>query len=180
MNLEEYKKWLEKKGNLEEREAFRVVEEILNYHQSNFKTYKIVQLFPRVKFKGMEFDLLIFLSDEVKPVEEKDYWDRLIGVEFKETDTKIVIKQAILRTEYVDYQYIATKNVYLDYPEIFLMTLFGIGWVVWGNNFAKLIVPARWKPHYEKINELVNYLINTRMEDLIKSVVNKSLKEFFK
>ncbi|HDH45000.1 MAG TPA: hypothetical protein ENG66_06400 [Thermococcus sp.] len=180
MNLEDYEKWLEKHANFEEREAVRVVETILDYHQKVNKEYEFVQLFPRVKFKGMEFDLIILLSDKKKSLKETDFFDRVIGVEFKEVDTKCVVQQAVERRKYVDYQYVATRNVWMDYAEIFLMALFGIGWVVYEKGFSKLIIPSRMRDTFGKVEELVNYLIEKRMEKLVEDVVNRKLSDFLK
>jgi len=178
MNFEQYKRWLEKKANREERGALEVVKAILKHHNSD-GTWKEF-FFPRTVFKGMEFDLIIFLAKKKKKLEEADYFDRVIGVEFKETDVKRVIKQAILRKEYVDYQYIATRDVYMDYPDVFLLTLFGIGWVVWGKGFAKIVVPARMRDISYRVDHLVNELINVKLKGVIEDAIQKKLTEFLK
>jgi len=178
LNLKEYKNWLERNSNREEKEGFKVVQEIVKYHSLS-KEWKYIQVFPRTKYKGVEFDLLILLSDETKKLKD-DFWGKLIGVEFKETDVKKVVKQAVQRREYVSYQYIATKDVYLDYPEIFLLCLFGIGWIVWGDGFAKMIIPSKIKFTYDKIETLVNYLIDKKLSDIIDKMINRKITDFLR
>jgi len=179
MNKQQYKEWLEKHGNLEEREAIRVVDTILDYHlRIRRSQYEVVQFFPHTKFKGMEFDLLILLTNEEKELKNFDYFDRLIGIEFKDADTWTVINQAIERKPYVDYQYVATRNVWFNHTEIFLLTFFGIGWVIWEDGWAKLVVPAKMKRNLERVEQTINYLISKKLEKLIEEKVNKSLKDF--
>jgi len=144
MKKEQYIKWLENNGNLEEKEAIKVVDEILDYHLRR-ANYGIAQFFPHTKFKNMEFDLIILLANKEKKLKNVDYFDRVIGVEFKEADTWTVINQAIERKPCVDYQYVATRNVWFSHTEIFLLMFFGIGWVVWEKGWAKLLVPAKMR-----------------------------------
>ena len=111
MNLEQYKKWLEEHANKEERQAYAVVERIVEYHQNRAyaNLMKDVDVFPRKKLNGLEFDLVIYLHIKSKRPEHRTREDILIGVEFKESDMNKVIKQAIARREFVDYMYIATS-----------------------------------------------------------------------
>jgi len=179
MNLSEYQDWLSKHSKSEEQEALKVVQEILRYHQIN-REYKVIQFFPRVRFKGMEFDLIILLSNGNTSLNSISYLDRIIGVEFKELDINKVVRQAIERRKFVHYQYIATRNVSLDYPEIFMLTLFGIGWIIWEKNFAKLIIPARMRNTYQKVESLINYLIEKRISEITEEILNRKLTEFMR
>ena len=104
-------------------------------------------------------DLLIVLRHE------KKLYERKIGVEFKETDTKKVISQAITRKKYVDYMYVATRNVPVTYKEIFLMSYFGIGWIIWEEDFAKMIFPARYTTTEYIFEELINTAIRLKLRE---------------
>ncbi|OYT41346.1 MAG: hypothetical protein B6U78_03060 [Candidatus Aenigmarchaeota archaeon ex4484_224] len=185
MNLEEYKEWLEKNGNKEEKEAYRVVEKILEWHLKYRTSFKHIKIYPRFRYKGIEFDLLILLSDKDVEINElnKDglFIYRIIAVEFKETDVRKVISQAITRKEYVHYTYIATRNVPLEYDQIFMLALFGIGWVVWESGFAKLILPAKY---YEtgdwKLKEMIDILLNEKFKEVVEDVVKERWKEWIK
>jgi len=57
VNLKQYKKWLEENANKEERQAYKVAELIVDYHTFRFD-YEGIKIFPRKKFKGIEFDCL--------------------------------------------------------------------------------------------------------------------------
>jgi len=170
MKLEQYKAWLEKNGNVEEQKAYEVAEAIIEYHKSDWSETE-VELFPRkVLANGrerVEFDLLVKLTFKG----EKRTTERLIGVEFKEYDTKRVIHQAIVRKQFVDYQYIATRFVMLDYTEIFLLAYFGIGWVVWDESFVKLLVPAKWSSPTVDIH----YIVREWLKDAVREVVKQEL-----
>ena len=184
MNLKEYKDWLKKNANKEEQEAEKVIDVILKHHESSRVSDYKIKVFPRTKFKGFEFDLLIYIyTKEENPEKKSNLFDTLIGVEFKETDIRKVITQAILRREFVDYMYIATRDVSMDYQDLFLLALFGIGWVIWEKNFAKIIVPARtyFNVYAHKVDELIDYLINRKLnrivEDLTEIKLNKKVEE---
>lgn len=145
MNFEEYIEFIKRKGNFEEKEAERVVEEILKHHiDYTWTDYSRdnVEFYPHFVFNGekekIEMDLLIVLKHP------NSKYDRKIGVEFKETAISKVLSQAIIRKNYVDYMYVATKNITLNYKHIFLMSYFGIGWIVWDKSFAKMVFPARY------------------------------------
>jgi len=168
MNFNEYCKWWEKHKNYEEKLAPQVVEKICWVH--GLKKDEL-QLFPR-KFleteQGrMEFDLVIAFSDKWKI-------GRLIGIEFKESDFRKVITQAILRRDYVDYMYIATKPFVASHELscFFMMLLYGIGWVIWGKQEAHLIFKSRYcYPPEERLHEIVNTLARVKLR---KSLSNLS------
>ena len=182
MNLEEYKEWLEKNGNKEEEGAINAVEKILEHHETG--RTKFVQLFPHFRYKGIEFDLLILLSNkkmDISKLDETLGFHRLIAVEFKETDIKKVVGQAIVRKEFVDYIYVATKYSTYDYVDIFLMALFGIGWVLFDKNFAKIILPARFYDTQKyKIKELVDVLLNQKFKEVVDEVFKERWKSWLK
>lgn len=143
MNLEEYRRWLSQNGNKEEAQADRVAEVVLNFHSPEHNDYNY-SLHPRkvVHFDGgkLEFDLLVHLS---WTGDNGHIYDRLIGVEFKETDMCKVVKQAVARRDLVDYMYIATRNVWLSERELMQLFFYNIGWIVWfDDGFAKLVLPS--------------------------------------
>jgi len=144
MNLEDYRKWLKKYGNYEEAQADKVAELLINFHAPDSGDY-LCQLFPRkvIHFEGgrLEFDLVIHLS---WTGDNGHTYDRLIGVEFKETDTRKVVMQAIARRDLVDYMYIATRSVWLSGEELLDVFYYNIGWVVWFDEGpAQLVLPSR-------------------------------------
>lgn len=169
MNIEEYKQWLEKNANKEERLAYKVVEVIINYHQYQARTYNYADIFPRKKLNGVEFDLLIHLKSD------SDRRDILIGVEFKETDMPKVIRQAIVRKEFVDYMYIATNCRAWEVEDLFLLTLYGIGWIFWDDEFIKMILKA--KRHASKVDVLINHLISKIVNERIEREVVKKIQK---
>jgi len=182
MDLEEYKEWLKKSGNKEEEGALNVVEKILERHETGRTNF--VQLFPHFRYKGIEFDLLILLSDkkiDINKLDETLGFHRLIAVEFKETDIKKVVGQAIVRKEFADYIYVATKYSTYDYVDIFLMALFGIGWVLFDKSFAKIILPAKYyeTPKY-KIKELVDALLSQKFKEVVEEVAKEKFNEKWK
>lgn len=167
MNFEEYKEYIKRKGNMEEREAIRVVDEILKYHiDYRWTEYDRgnVEFYPHFVFNGekerIEMDLLIIL----RHLERRRY-DRKIGVEFKETAMEKVLAQACLRREYVDYMYIATRNIKLNYRHFFIMSYFGIGWIIWDKEFAKMIFPARYTTTEDIFDELINTALRLKLEE---------------
>ena len=180
MNIEEYKKFLELKGNKEEQEALRVVDVILNhyvdYSWANYSR-KNAEFYPRFFFKDdknrIEMDLLIILPHERKRFERK------IGVEFKESDAKKVISQAVIRKKYVDYMYIATRNIMFTHEDVIILSYFGIGWVIWGKNFAKIIFPARFH-HVGYVDSVVNFIIEEKLKkeaEKLKREIDMKIKE---
>ncbi len=183
MNLEEYKKWLEQNGNQEEKMAYDVVKVILYHHTLNIYSDYKVDLHPRrvfnTKKERLEFDLLIELEWE-----SNRKYKRLIGVEFKETDFSKVVVQAIARREFVDYMYVATRNVIPDKVDLFRLFDFGIGWVIWSEDFVKLLYPASYY-RAGNVVSLIEYLSRKILEEKIEEIrlkqriaENMSLFEF--
>jgi len=174
MDLEEYKEWVKENGNKEEVCAIEVIDEILKYHiELNDAKFESIEVLPHkviVREKErLEFDLIIKLKHS------KSFYDRLIGVEFKEYDIQKVVRQAVRRREFVDYMYIATRSVAMDYPEIFLLTYFGIGWVVYFEDFAKMIVPARYQDPSHIFERVVDEALKAFAEKKLK---NLTLNDF--
>ncbi len=164
MKLEEYKEWLKENGNYEEVMAYEIAKKLIWFHESEY--YETVEdLFPRhILTKGnerIEFDLIIKLSWKTNTGRK---FERLIGVEFKETDMKKVILQAIRRREYVDYMYIATRNLIVDYIDLFHLADFQIGWIIYTEDFVKLLIPSRMYP-------------STAVYDLLKALARKAVDE---
>jgi len=173
ISLEEYKTWLKENAYKEEEKAYEVAKLVVQFHRT--KVYCEEQLFPRKKFEGIEFDLLIVLSDK-----NGNRWGkRVIGIEFKEYDMRKVIQQAIVRRLFVDYMYIASRPVIgLSYAEVFHMAYFGIGWIVWLDR-PYLLLKA--KMHYSiEIDRLLNQLISKYMGKAsveVAKVVEKKLRQ---
>jgi len=143
MNLEEYKEWIEKNGNKEEKMAYEVARKIVHYHTWYLETGDVdVECLPRflvtTEKEKLEFDLIIRLSWE-----SNRFYERYIGVEFKETDISRCIAQAIMRREHVDYMYIATQNVLVDSLDLLRMIDYGIGWIVWDTRFVKMLFGSK-------------------------------------
>lgn len=178
MNLEEYKKFLEENAYAEEFEAIKVVKEVLDYHYLfNEAKYSKPELYPRFILntdkEKLEYDLLIILRHDNKRFERK------IGIEFKDTDIKKVISQAVARKKYVDYQYIATMNVWLNYTDIVVLSYFGIGWVIYMKDFAKMIFPARFN-NVGYAESIVDFIINQKLKkeaDKLKKEIDTKVKE---
>ena len=174
MDYEEYKKFIEENANKEEREAIRVVDEILRQHIDRTCAEYIkskAKFFPRFVFNGdkerIEMDLLIVLEHP------KQRYDRKIGVEFKETDADKVIAQAIVRRKYVDYMYIATRDIPFTYKEVFLLSYFGIGWIIWKEDFTKMIFPARYTTTEYIFEEIINLAIELKLREKQKEIEEK-------
>ena len=171
MDLENYEKWLEANGNKEESAAREVVNEIIEYHtrniKSNISSYEI-SCFPRkiyqTKKEKLEFDLIIVLEWQ-----SNRHFRRVIGVEFKETDFAKVVVQAIARRDFVDYMYVATRNVIPELYDLFRLLDFGIGWVVWDDKFAKLIFPAKFHRH-SQVMQLIDYLARKALEEHVEEM----------
>jgi len=182
VDLEEYKEWLRENANKEEEGALNVVEKILKHHETG--RTKFVQLFPHFRYKGIEFDLLILLSNkkmDINKLDETLGFHRLIAVEFKETDIRKVVGQAIVRKEFVDYIYVATKYSAYDYVDIFLMALFGIGWILFDKNFAKIVLPAKFYDTQKyKIKELVDVLLSQKFKEVVEEVFKERFNEKWK
>jgi len=175
MNAEEYKKWLKENANQEEAMAFEVAQKIVRFHEKEYADESAVEYFPRyilIKDKErVEFDLLIKITWKTG----KRKYERLIGVEFKEHDVKKVLMQAVRRSMFVDYMYIATRNVWLDYEDVFILAYFGLGWIIWENGFVKLITPSRYMVKSYTFNRLLNQAIDTIIEDKIREKVEKEI-----
>ena len=177
MNLKEYKKWLEEHANKEERQAYAVVERIVEYHQNRAyaNLMKDIDVFPRKKLNGLEFDLLIYLHIKSKRPEHRTREDILIGVEFKESDMNKVIKQAIARREFVDYMYIATSCRAWNIEQLFLLALYGIGWVFWNNQFVEIILEPR--RYANRVDTLIDYLFDGKLREIIDEAIERKMKQ---
>ena len=180
MNLEQYKKWLEEHANKEERQAYAVVERIVEYHQNRAyaNLMKDIDVFPRKKLDGLEFDLVIYLHIKSKRPEHRTREDILIGVEFKESDMDTVIKQAIARREFVDYMYIATSCRAWNIEQLFLLALYGIGWVFWDNQFVEIILEPR--RYANRVDTLIDYLFDGKLREIIDEAIERKMKQIDK
>lgn len=168
VNLEEYRKWLKENGNLEEENALGVLEVILRHHTYG-TNFKLKGIYPHLWLKGdditVEFDLLVELEGTAKVMGREFSTTRKIGIEFKEGDVKKVLAQAIARREFVDYIYIATRSwVHLDFDDLFVMGAYGIGWVIWDRDFAKMIVESRWRQPSASLEYMVERAVRAFAE----------------
>ncbi len=186
MNLEEYRRWLEENGNQEERKAYEVAEWIIKYHLADVKAYDWEEgLLPRFWYTAhdekLEFDLLI----KLKWVNKRKY-ERWIGIEFKETDFRKVVTQAVARSSYVDYMWVATNMVIPDTATLLELIDYGIGWVIWDDNFVKILIPARYGRGH--LVEMFRYLAEREFRNAAERLLNdarvaqgmRSLLEFVK
>jgi hypothetical protein len=168
MNLEEYREWLKENSNQEEKMAYEVAQKIVNYHISDWAADYEVSCHPRKVFQTdkerLEFDLIIELEWE-----SNRKYRRLIGVEFKETDFGKVVVQAIARCDFVDYMYVATRNVIPDSYDLLRLFDFGIGWIVWEEDFVKLLFPAHFR-RYSGVSRLIDYLARRALEQAIEEM----------
>lgn len=189
LTYEEYLDWLKENANKEEQAAEEVVKKIMEWHDIKhydnidnyewlFKPREVIKIsYDEGRDKVIEFDLLIKLKHQ-----KYDSFDKFIAVEFKETDSKKVVKQAIVRRFFVDYVYIALKNdVYIDPDDVLLLKYFGIGWVMWDVNpkFAYMIFPAIYKWQSKPIidpQSLVYYMLRNLVEFHVKEIVANNLK----
>lgn len=174
MNLEEYKAWLEKYGNKEEAKAYEVAKAIIKSHESDWNETK-AELYPRKVVNSdkerIEFDLLIkmeYIGKRTTTV--------YIGVEFKEYDIRKVIHQAIVRRPFVHYQYIATRFTMLEYSELFLMAYYGLGWVVWDEDFVKILIPARMNYPVHDLDRLIKEIVKDAIEEKVRTEVETLTK----
>jgi len=172
MNLEEYKEWLEKNGNLEEKRAYDIAKRIVDWHlRAIYYDDLSVEVFPHYwyesKAEKLEYDLLVKLCWR----SNREY-ERLIGVEFKETDFKKVVSQAVIRREYVDYMWIATRNIIPNVEDLLLILDCGIGWILWDEDLIKILVPAKY--NRGSIKNLIQYLARKEVEKAVKEVMEEA------
>ena len=175
MNLEEYRAWLQENGNKEELMAYEVARKVIDYHlQWGGKEDWKADLHPRFWMNGeeekLEFDLLI----ELEWTSSGKRYKRMIGIEFKEMDFRRVVNQAIARRDYVDYMWIATRNVFGssdDYTVALLEMLdHGIGWVIWDEDFVKIIVAPRYN-RYGWVPLLLGHIAEKAVERAAEKLV---------
>ncbi|WP_297550580.1 hypothetical protein [Thermococcus sp.] len=181
VNLEQYKKFLAEKGNIEERNAIGVVDVIVGHHTYG-NNLRLTELYPHVWLNGeeekLEFDLLIELEGKSSFNGHVIKTKRTIGVEFKEDNVKKVLAQAIARRPYVDYLYIATRSwVHMDFDDLFVMGYYGIGWVIWDEDFAKMIVESRWRQPSESLRYMVERAVRIHLERVLAKFKHSGSKE---
>ncbi len=183
MTFEEYKNWLENNRNKEEAMAEEVVKEILKEHVENrwistqYEPYFIPRKVINIDGRRLEFDLLIHLKD-ISSRKLNISFDRLIAVEFKETDLKKAVRQALLRRWYVDYIYIATKPIPVNPEELILMTYTHIGWIVWDKNKnVALIVLRSFYRDTDRLNGWAFTLVETRLAEIVSYIADKALSK---
>lgn len=179
LSLEEYHTWLENNRNKEEAMAEKVVDEILKEHvesrwiATDYEPYFIPRKIINIDGRRLEFDLLIHLKDTT--TRERDIsFDRLIAVEFKETDLKKVVRQAMVRRWYVDYMYVATKPIPATPEELILLSYMRIGWVVWNKskNVAFIVLRSFYRDS-DRLNNIVFTLVESRLAEVINYTADK-------
>ena len=177
MNLDEYKEWLKENAYLEEKNAVGVIEEIFRYHGDwDFRDAEM-EIFPRHILtkdnERIEFDAVVRISWEREFSWGTRKYERLIGIEFKEYGKNKVISQCVRRRDFVDYMYMATRNIALDYDDVLIMNYFGIGWVVWDDDFAKIVFPARYRD--AETYDSFRFMIRQSLKDLLRESLDRDL-----
>ncbi len=176
MNLEEYRDWLKKNGNLEESMAYEIANKIIEHHLSyNEPDDWDAELYPRKWLKNdrdnLEYDLLIHLTWKQSSWTGVRTYQRLIGIEFKETDFRKVVDQAILRRRYVDYMWIATRDIFANEFSFLEMLEHGIGWVIWDEDFVKILIPAKYTRSEIGSTFMIRYLAEKEVERAVKDLM---------
>ena len=185
LTFEEYRQWLDKNKNKEEAMAKEVVNAILKEHVQNrwiasdYEPYFIPRKVINIDGNKLEFDLIIHLKDTTVR-DNNRVFDRLIAVEFKETDLHKVVRQAISRRWYVDYMYIATMPLPMAPRELLLMSYMHIGWVVWSkeNDFA-FVVLRSFSRDSDRLDNIVFSIVEHRLSEVARYTIDKvSAKQF--
>lgn len=166
MKLEEYREWLKRHGNGEERKAYEVAERVIRYHRRRISTPwgedVKVDVRPRevIKDKGHSYECDLVIRLYYRTFKRKIPKVMTIGIEFKEFDFQKVVAQALERQHLFDYTYIATRPVVLSlsYDPVMFAELIkhGIGWVLWSEDLVYLLLPA--KKYWEEKNTILKYL----------------------
>jgi len=167
MTWDEYLKWWKEHKNNEEVMAPEVIKLIARHHNIDLKEAKLC---PRYILEDestkIEFDLVI----KYQVYQYRRPTERLLAIEFKETNFGKVIEQAMVRRKYVHYMYVAILpgTPDLDIPQFFVMLWFGIGLVFWDRMCAMLAIPAKY--HYPttwKLFEVLDTLAQVRLRSLV-------------
>ena len=179
MNLDEYREWLDKNGNQEEKMAYEIAKEVIEYHLSyNSPDDWSEKLYPRKWVRNekdnLEFDLLIELNWKQSTWTGERKYRRIIGIEFKETDFRKVVDQAILRSRYVDYMWIATRDVFADEFSFLEMLEHGIGWIIWDEDFVKILFPAKYTKSEIRSEFYIRYLAEKEVRRAVQNLMNDS------
>ena len=185
LTFEEYRQWLDKNKNKEEAMAEEVIKAILweqvdsRWIATDYEPYFIPRKVINIDDRRLEFDLIIHLKD-VTDRDKNIKYDKWIAVEFKETDLKKVVRQAILRRWYVDYMYIATMPIPATPEELVLMAYTHIGWVVWDKNKNVAFVAMRsYKRYTDRLNDFLFTLVETRLSEVVHYTIDRvSAKQF--
>jgi len=185
MKLKEYKEWLKQNSNCEEEQAYNIAKLIVDWHTVGLQYDEMdIEVYPRHilarkdesdKLERLEFDLVIQLkwTTKVHSIDGRSYsrqYERLIGVEFKEYDMRKVVLQAMRRRDFVDYMYIATRNITVDYIDLFYLADFSIGWIIYdADGFVKMLIPSRIK-HGQSVTELIKSLAERAVRETIREM----------
>ena len=179
MNLDEYREWIKRNGNQEEKMAYEIAKEVIEYHLSyNSPDDWSEKLYPRKWVRNekdiLEFDLLIELNWKQSTWTGERKYRRIIGIEFKETDFRKVVDQAILRSRYVDYMWIATRDVFADEFSFLEMLEHGIGWIIWDEDFVKILFPAKYTRSEIRSEFYIRYLAEKEVRRAVQNLMNDS------
>jgi hypothetical protein len=172
MNLKEYKEWLNKNGKREEKRAYDVANCIVDWHLRRIIYEDLnIEVYPRhwifTEKERLEFDLLMHLEWR----SDRKY-RRVIGIEFKESDFRKVVSQAVIRREYVDYMWIATRNIVPNVESLILLLDSGIGWILWERDFIKILIPAKY--HRGSIKYLIEHLAKVEVDRVVRELVEEA------
>ena len=178
MTRDEYCEWLKENGNKEEKSACKVVDIILKEHLGDrwhvtdfdafFEPHKVMV----IDDERIEFDLIISL------VAKNGYhgYDKKIAVEFKEIDAKKVVWQAARRLWFVDYAYIATRETYMPPEALIVMSFLGIGWIVWNEERAFLVLKSFCR-YGDRVSGVLSELVALKLRAILDKEIEERLNK---
>lgn len=186
MTRDEYCEWLKENKNKEEVEACSVVDAVLREHmrgisESDYDVFleprKTITYDDGDRKRRIEFDLVIYLVTKPHVVRKNVI---TIGVEFKEFALQKVIWQAVRRLPFVDYEYIATRNLSLPPLEATLGVFAGVGWIIWSEDAEKAFVVMRAASKYSSYRDddwTLYAIVNLRINKMIDMEVENALRK---
>jgi len=71
--------------------------------------------------------------------------------------------------------YIATCCRVWNIEQLFLLALYGIGWIFWDGKYVKLILEP--KRYANKVNILLNHIFDNRLREMIDEAIKEKLEQ---
>lgn len=68
---------------------------------------------------------------------------------------------------------IATSCRAWNIEQLFLLALYGIGWVFWDNQFVEIILEPR--RYANRVDTLLDYLLNERLRKIINDTIDRKM-----